>query len=175
MSHCPLAILVLCPLSLSNFSFVSLVPPHPPVRVNLSSSYDHLKASNDNSDSVVWVALIKTYKLLSSLVWIDSGVVVPQHCLESFFIKCNGMTSFMEFMLSENSRKPTHMRSSALYFRAKHEFYATCHSVTYYFMKKDSKRCSDTTTPDSIHTKDESKRGTAFAFIFGVNWPVQLT
>ena len=25
----------------------------------------------------------------------------------------------------------------------------------------------------SIHTKDESKRGTAFAFIFGVNWPVQ--
>ena len=22
----------------------------------------------------------------------------------------------------------------------------------------------------SIHTKDESKRGTAFAFIFGVNW-----
>ena len=25
----------------------------------------------------------------------------------------------------------------------------------------------------SIHTKDESKRGSAFAFIFGVNWPVQ--
>ena len=24
--------------------------------------------------------------------------------------------------------------------------------------------------PESIHTKDESKRGTAFAFIFGVNW-----
>ena len=23
--------------------------------------------------------------------------------------------------------------------------------------------------PESIHTKDESKRGTAFAFIFGVN------
>ena len=38
--------------------------------------------------------------------------------------------------------------------------------------KKDSKRCRDTTTlatPESIHTKDESKRGTAFAFIFGVN------
>ena len=25
----------------------------------------------------------------------------------------------------------------------------------------------------SIHTKDDSKRGSAFAFIFGVNWPVQ--
>ena len=40
-------------------------------------------------------------RLLSSLVWIDSGVVVSQHCLESCFheIKCNGMTSFMESML----------------------------------------------------------------------------
>ena len=35
--------------------------------------------------------------------------------------------------------------------------------------KKDSERCCDTTTPESIHTKDESKRGTAFAFIFGVD------
>ena len=41
------------------------------------------------------------------------------------------------------------------------------------FMKKDSKRCCDTTTPESIHTKDESKRGSEFAFIFGVNWPIQ--
>ena len=39
--------------------------------------------------------------------------------------------------------------------------------------KKDSKRCCDTTTPGLIHTKDESKRGSAFAFIFGVNWPLQ--
>ena len=39
--------------------------------------------------------------------------------------------------------------------------------------KKYSERCCDTTTPESIHTKDESKRGSAFAFIFGVNWPVQ--
>ena len=45
----------------------------------------------------------------------------------------------------------------------------TCNSVTFHFMKKDSKRCCDTTTPHSIHTKDESKRGSAFAFIFGVN------
>ena len=31
---------------------------------------------------------------------IDSGVVVSQHRLESFFheIKCNGITNFMEFM-----------------------------------------------------------------------------
>ena len=38
--------------------------------------------------------------LLSSLVWIDSGVVVWQHRLESFFHEmiCNGMTSFMEFI-----------------------------------------------------------------------------
>ena len=50
-----------------------------------------------------------------------------------------------------------------------HEFHETCHSVTVYFMNKDSKRCCDTTTPESIHTKDESKHGSAFAFIFGVN------
>ena len=36
--------------------------------------------------------------------------------------------------------------------------------------KKDSEQCCDTTTPESIHTKDESKRETAFAFIFGVDW-----
>ena len=34
--------------------------------------------------------------LLSSLLQIDSGVVVSQHHLESF--SCNGMTSFMEFV-----------------------------------------------------------------------------
>ena len=41
-------------------------------------------------------------RLLSSLVRIDFGVVVSQHRLESFFqeIKRNGMTSFMEFMLT---------------------------------------------------------------------------
>ena len=48
-----------------------------------------------------------------------------------------------------------------------HEFHQT--SVTFYFMKKDSKRCCDTTMPESIHTKDESKCSSAFAFIFGVN------
>ena len=50
-----------------------------------------------------------------------------------------------------------------------HGFHETCHSVTFYFMKRQSKRCCDITTPQSIHTKDESKRGSAFAFIFGVN------
>ena len=55
----------------------------------------------------------------------------------------------------------------------KHEFHETCHSVTFYLMKKVSTRCCDTTTPESIHTKDESKRGFAFAFIYGVNWPLQ--
>ena len=49
-----------------------------------------------------------------------------------------------------------------------HEFHETCHSVTFHFMKKDSKLCFHTTS-ESIHTKDESKRGSAFAFIFGVN------
>ena len=52
-----------------------------------------------------------------------------------------------------------------------HEFHETCHSVTLYFMKKDFKRCCDATT--SIHTKYESKGSSAFAFIFGVNNPVQ--
>ena len=42
-------------------------------------------------------------------------------------------------------------------------------SVIFCFNETDSKRCFDTTTPESIHTKDESKRGSAFAFIFGVN------
>ena len=38
-------------------------------------------------------------RLLTSLVWIDSGVVVSQHCLEFFPLhKYNGMTSSMEFM-----------------------------------------------------------------------------
>ena len=50
-----------------------------------------------------------------------------------------------------------------------HEFHETHHSVTFYFIEKDSKRCCDTTTPESIHTKDESKSGSVFAFIFGVN------
>ena len=50
-----------------------------------------------------------------------------------------------------------------------HESHETCHSLTFYFITKDSKRCCDTTTPESIHTKDESKHGSAFAFIFGVN------
>ena len=51
----------------------------------------------------------------------------------------------------------------------KHEFHENHHSVTVYFIEKNSKQCCDTTTPESIHTKDESKRGSAFAFIFGVN------
>ena len=54
------------------------------------------------------------------------------------------------------------------------EFHETCYSVTLHLMNKASKWCCDTSTPESIHTKDESKRGTAFAFIFGVNWPGQL-
>ena len=52
---------------------------------------------------------------------------------------------------------------------SKHEFHENHHSVMFYFIEKDSKRCCDTTTPESIHTKDESKRDSTFAFIFGVN------
>ena len=40
-------------------------------------------------------------------------------------------------------------------------------------LQKDARQCCEVTTPESIHTKDESKRESAFAFIFGVNWPVQ--
>ena len=53
--------------------------------------------------------------LLSSLVLIDSGVVVSQHRLELFFheIKCNGMTSFMEFTTAiTTSGQPEAMRNS---------------------------------------------------------------
>ena len=39
--------------------------------------------------------------------------------------------------------------------------------------KKDSQRCCDTTKPEWIHTKDESKHSSVFAFFFGMNWPVQ--
>ena len=53
--------------------------------------------------------------------------------------------------------------------QTEHEFHEIRHSITFYFMKKDSKRCCDTSTPESIHTKDESKHGSVFAFIFGVN------
>ena len=65
------------------------------------------------------------------------------------------------------------LRVSNLYEYEYREFGENCHSVTFYFVKKESERCCDTTTPGSIHTKDESKCGPAFAFIFGVNWPVQ--
>ena len=57
--------------------------------------------------------------------------------------------------------------------KVQHESHETCHSVTFHFMKKDSKPCCDTTTPHSIHTKDESKCDSALAFIFDVNWPIQ--
>ena len=40
-----------------------------------------------------------------------------------------------------------------------HKFHGNCHSVTFYFMEKDSKWCCDNTVPESIHTKDESKHG----------------
>ena len=69
------------------------------------------------------------------------------------------------------SRFLLHLIAAAYYWGhcTVHEFHETCHSVTFYFMKKDSKLGCDTKTPESIHTKDESKRGSAFAFIFGVN------
>ena len=63
--------------------------------------------------SVTFIVLVHSHQrwkqtlnrsLLSSLMWIDSGIVVSQHRLESFFheIKCNGMTIFMEFMMRPN-------------------------------------------------------------------------
>ena len=61
------------------------------------------------------------------------------------------------------------IRANLIGIEGEHELHETYHSVTFYFMKKDCKRCCDTTTPGSIHTKDESKRDSAFAFIFGVN------
>ena len=77
--------------------------------------------------------------------------------------------SLEPFEWSYNSKRPANSPLKATLCRVVHEFRETCHSVTLYFMKEDSKQCCDTTTPESIHTKDESKRGSAFAFIFGVN------
>ena len=56
----------------------------------------------------------------------------------------------------------------------------TCPSVTFYFMNNsfsdiDRKWILPNmirVVNQSIHSKDESKRGFAFAFIFGVNWPI---
>ena len=52
----------------------------------------------------------------------------------------------------------------------------TCNSVTFYFYEitsflilAGSVFCQEMIKAVSIHTKDESKRGFAFAFIFGVN------
>ena len=42
-------------------------------------------------------------------------------------------------------------------------------SLMFVCLQKDAKQCCDATTQESIHTKDESKRESAFAFIFGVN------
>ena len=39
----------------------------------------------------------------------------------------------------------------------------------HFISRKKTKQCCETTTPQSIHTKGESKRGSMFAFIFGVN------
>ena len=55
-----------------------------------------------------------------------------------------------------------HVQVQQLY--SSHEFHETCHSVTFYFMNKVSKRCCDTTTPESIHTKDE-RNYVAFYFV----------
>ena len=107
-------------------------------------------------------------RLLSSLAWIDQ------------YDECNGMTSFMEFMSGPRAtneawlpdqpneywrgRRPTtillvfHFIHNSQHFlpwqsfivdswdRPNHEYHETGHSVT----------------PESIHTKDESKRGSAF-------------
>ena len=77
-------------------------------------------------------------------------------------------SNWLAFPLGKKKKKEKEKKVK----REKHEFHETCHSVAFYFMKKDSKRYCDTTTPESIHTKDESKCGSAFAFIFAVNWPV---
>ena len=42
-------------------------------------------------------------------------------------------------------------------------------SLIFVCLQKDVKQCCDATTLESIHTKDESKCGIAFAFIFGLN------
>ena len=157
--------------------------------------------------------------LFSSLVWIDSGVVVSQHRLE---LECNRMTSFMEFMCGvvssgwkdrtsegekERKRGEEMLRFDVSIYaintrlinpvaeikcsmgrhgiccisasptrrkRQKHKGNLSnavtsqkcCNlhrnvtwipwnlSFNYISWKKDSKRCCDTTMPESIHTND---------------------
>ena len=48
-------------------------------------------------------------------------------------------------------------------------YHETCHSVTIYFMKKDSKLCCNSATPVSIHIVDEDRHLLVSGFIFGVN------
>ena len=88
-------------------------------------------------------------------------LVTPYYCFNSLLNCCYDYLSRAPGGLSSNRGN--------LEYNPFHEFHETCHSVTVQFMKKDPKRCCDTSTPESIHTKDESKRGSAFAFIFGVN------
>ena len=148
-------------------------------------------------------------RLLSSLAWIDH------------YNECNGMTSFMEFMIGAdqfcwvnsicilvwtrwtgsdklrllgisshvkcqngiNHNRPNYgittisncyyfiirqlsglvvydpwpaavqVLGSDLGWRTNKFSRLTCHSVTFYFMKKDFERCCDSTTPESIHTR----------------------
>ena len=130
----------------------------------LPTKLRHLQNTNSNFASF---SMNKMPDSISSLSRESSGQIIQSHPpapmkkLKFFFKKTN--------RVQDGEETGEMVMVSQAEFMTVHEFHETCHSGTFYFIKKDSKRCSDTTTPGSIHTKDESKRGSAFAFIFGVN------
>ena len=98
-------------------------------------------------------------RLLSSLVWIDSGIVVSQHQLGSFLheIKCNGITSFMEFMhhgLIEFSSICRYLTSSDDYYYEENTTRADL-PVTCYFIR----RKQEVTRPISVDLGLPEPRG----------------
>ena len=126
---------------------------------------------NSHDNKIHMVPHHINFKLSLILVLTSSQVI---YCAQEIQARHQKLKARIQIYSSKPVSKHTESEeeSPALHI-AMHEFHENCHSITFYFMKRDSKYCCDTTTPESIHTEDESKRGSAFAFIFGVNWPVQ--
>ena len=109
--------------------------------------------------------------LLKAIVPIDCGIWLLLGLYHSSFFLSNVLDSQMSW-LNKKIKSFTFISDNWHYkcITNSMKLVIPLHLISW---KKDSNWCCDATTPESIHTKDESKRGSAFAFIFGVNWPVQ--
>ena len=65
--------------------------------------------------------------------------------------------------------KPTHSLTTTQISSLQNQATKSNEILMFVCLQKDVKQCCDATMTESIHTKDESKRRIAFAFIFGVN------